>query len=99
MQQHGNDEPTPPEIDSSEMAESITYEEATIVDEHFGMDWPVLIIRAAAMITFGATLITSFDISLNLGADWLTVMRAAILPFVGGALLLAAGELLNRVGR
>ena len=63
-----------------------------------GFDWIVFIIRTSALLTFGATLMTSFDLSRNQGAEWLTVMRLAILPFVGGMLLLAAAELIDRRG-
>lgn len=61
-------------------------------------DWIVFVLRASALVTIGAMLITSVDLSRNQGADWLTVMRLAILPFVGGMLLLAAAELADRRG-
>ncbi len=61
-------------------------------------DWVVFALRAAAFVTFGAMLVTSIDFSLNQGWDWMTTMRVSILPFVGGMLLLAAGELIDRQG-
>lgn len=67
-------------------------------DEYGGVDWVVFLVRASALIIFGATLVTSFDLSLNQGADWLTVMRLAMLPFAGGVLLVAAAELVDRSG-
>jgi hypothetical protein len=63
-----------------------------------GIDWAVFIIRASAVIALGAMLITSVDLSFNQGADWKTVMRFSILPFTGGVLLLAAAELIERIG-
>ncbi len=61
-------------------------------------DWIVFLLRASALLAVGAMLITSIDLSRNQGAEWLTVMRLAILPFVGAMLLLAAAELIDRRG-
>ena len=63
-----------------------------------GVDWVVFLVRVSGFAALGAMLITSVDLSLNQGADWVTVMRLAMLPFVGGVLLLAAAELIDRRG-
>lgn len=67
-------------------------------DEAPDFDWIVFLFRVAALVTFGATLITSIDLSRNQDVEWQTVMRLSILPFVGGMLVLAAGELIDRRG-
>ncbi len=66
--------------------------------EEPAFDWIVFLLRVGALLTLGATLITSVDLSRNQDVEWLTVMRLAILPFVGGMLLLAVGELIDRRG-
>lgn len=67
-------------------------------DDVPGFDWIVFILRAAALVTLGATLVTAVDLSQNQDAVWLTVMRFSILPFAAGMLVLAAGELIDRSG-
>lgn len=67
-------------------------------DEEPAFDWIVFAFRVSALVTFGATLITSIDLSLNQDVEWQSVLRLSILPFVGGMLVLAAGELLDRRG-
>ena len=63
-----------------------------------GFDWIVFALRVSALVSIGAMLITSVDLSRSQGVDWITVMRLAILPFVGAMLLLAAAELIDRRG-
>lgn len=65
-------------------------------DAEPGIDWVVFLIRISGFVTLGAMLATSVDLSTNQGAEWQTVMRLAVLPFVGGVLLLAAAELIDR---
>ena len=65
-------------------------------DDVPGFDWIVFMLRISAVVTFGATVITAIDVSRNQDQEWLTVMRISILPFVGGMLLLAAAELIDR---
>ncbi len=67
-------------------------------DDEPSFDWIVFILRVSALLVLGATLITSVDLSRNQDVEWLTVMRLSILPFVGGMLLLAAAELIDRRG-
>ena len=67
-------------------------------DEESDFDWIVFVLRTSALIVFGATIITSVELSLNQDVDWINVMRLAVLPFVGGMLVLAAGELVDRQG-
>ncbi len=67
-------------------------------DDAVEFDWPVFMFRVAAMVIFGATLITSYDLSFNEQQHWLTVMRLAVLPFAAGMLVLAAAEFLDRRG-
>lgn len=67
-------------------------------DDEPSFDWVVFLLRASALVTIGAMLMTSVDLSRNQGADWVTVMRLAILPFVGAMLLLAGAELIDRKG-
>lgn len=81
---------------AAEDAEDVDSFEDEFDDAPF--DWVVFALRAAAFVTFGAMLVTSIDFSLNQGWDWMTTMRVSILPFVGGMLLLAAGELIDRQG-
>ncbi len=83
-----DDETSPDDSDFDDLDEDDEDEPA--------FDWIVFLFRASAVITFGATLITSINLSQNLGAEWAEVMRFAILPFVGGMLVLAAGELIDR---
>ena len=63
-----------------------------------GFDWTVLLGRIAGFVILGATLGTSYDVSVNQGQDWLTVMRVAIQPFALGVIILALVEMLDRRG-
>ena len=80
--------------------DSLPNDEASDSDfeDEIAFDWTVFIIRAAAFVIFGATLITSYDLSFNEEQHWLTVMRLAVLPFAAGMLVLAAAELVDRRG-
>lgn len=78
----------------SEVADELEYDDEPEPD----FDWAVFAIRASGFVVLGAILVTSVDLSFNQAFDWLTIMRGAILPFVGGMLLLAAAELIDRRG-
>lgn len=95
MQETGSN--TQPE-DDLQLSEDADTDVIDFEDDEPEFDWIVFLFRVAALVTFGATLITAIDLSRNQDVEWQTVMRLSILPFVGGMLVLAAGELLDRRG-
>lgn len=84
------------EEQAEQPAEDAAGEPEADYEDEPAFNWVVFLLRVSALLTFGAMLITSVDLSRNQGAAWLPVMRLAILPFVGGVLILAAAELVDR---
>lgn len=87
-----------PEVLDAEDQDDLLEADELYDDAEPGIDWVVFLIRISGFVVIGAMLATSIDLSTNQGAEWLTVMRLAVVPFVGGVLLLAAAELIDRSG-
>lgn len=79
--------------DPSEIEE---FDEEEFDEVDIGFDWIVFFGRISALLVFGATLGTSFEVSFNQGAEWATVMRLAIQPFALGVVILVLVEMLDR---
>ena len=58
----------------------------------------VLLIRMAGLFVIAATVVSAIDYSINQNAGWLDITRVALVPFAAGVLILAAAEVIDRLG-